>query len=57
MTVGLQWHRHQKGTGGREDLGQHGGEQQKRREKELVGGAGVRCPLPTECRGLMHHLV
>jgi len=33
--------------------GQHGGEQQRRREKELDGGAGARCPLqrPTELVG------
>jgi len=33
--------------------GQHKGEQQKRREKELDGGAGARCPLqrPTELVG------
>jgi len=41
MTVGLQWCGYQKGAGGGVDLG----EQQRRREKELDGGAGGRCLL------------
>jgi len=49
MTVGLQWRGYQKGAGGGVDLG----EQQRRREKELDGGAGGRCLLqrPTELVG------
>ena len=41
------------GHRGRVDLGQYGGEQQRRREKELDGGAGARRPLqrPTELVG------
>ena len=43
----------QEGTRGRADLGQYGGEQQRRTQKELDGGAGARHPLqwPTELVG------
>ena len=53
ITVGLQCRGHQKGTGGRVDPGQHGGEQQRRRQKELDREAGVRYLLqrPTELVG------